>query len=144
MSLYGKDRNSLRQVFFDTWAKYKQQQPLQGAEPLLIDIILLHPEYHPVLDDPDSHLDRDYPPEYGTENPFLHMSLHATVAEQLAMNNPPGIRDHLQALQQKLEPHAALHVLVECLAEAVWKAQRYATADLETTYLDCVEDRAKT
>jgi hypothetical protein len=143
VSIYGKDRNSLRQVFFDTWAKYKHKQPLQGAETLLIDVILLHPEYHAMLDDPETHLDKDYPPEYGTENPFLHMSLHVTIAEQLAMNNPAGIKDHIAALQKKMEPHDALHVLVECLAEAVWKAQRYETADLEQTYLECVEERAK-
>jgi hypothetical protein len=138
MSIYGKDRVSMRQVFFTTWQKYTQKQPLQGIEPLLIDIILMHPEYHAILDDPDSHLDRDYPPEQGTENPFLHMSLHMTIAEQLAMDNPAGIRQHYQSLLQQHEQHDALHVLLECLAEAVWKAQRYETADLESEYLSCV------
>ena len=128
----------MRQVFFPPWQKYTQKQPLQGIEPLLIDIILMHPEYHTIPDDPDSHLDRDYPPEQGTENPFLHMSLYRTIAEYLILDNPAGIRQHYQSLQQHHEQHDALHVLLECLAEAVWKAQRYETADLETEYLSCV------
>ena len=143
MSLYGKDRVSMRQVFFTTWQKYKQSLPLQGIEPVLIDIILLHPEYHGILDDVDSHLDRDYPPEQGAENPFLHMSLHMTIEEQLAMDNPAGIRHHFNTLQQSFERHEALHVLLECLAEAVWKAQRDETAELEKEYLACVTEQVK-
>ena len=143
MSLYGNDRGSLRQVFFTTWDKYKLSQPLQGIEPLLIDIILLHPEYHPILDDPDAHLDRDYPPEHGTENPFLHLSLHMTIEEQLSMDNPTGIRQHFNTLQQSHDRHDALHILLECLAEAVWKAQRHETADLEQEYLACVTEQVK-
>ncbi len=143
MSLYGNDRGSLRQVFFTTWDKYKLSQPLQGIEPLLIDIILLHPEYHPILDDPDAHFDRDYPPEHGTENPFLHLSLHMTIEEQLSMDNPTGIRQHFNTLQQSHDRHDALHILLECLAEAVWKAQRHETADLEKEYLACVTEQVK-
>ena len=143
MSLYGKDRGSMRQVFFNTWEKYKQSQPLQGIDSLLIDTILLHPEYHAILDDPDTHLDRDYPPEQGTENPFLHMSLHMTIEEQLSMDNPAGIRQHFNILQQNHDRHDALHILLECLAEAVWKAQRYESSDLEKDYLACVTEQVK-
>lgn len=138
MSLYGNDRNSMRQVFFTTWEKYKTSQPLQGVEKFLIDVMLLHPEYHSVLDDPDTYLDRDYPPDHGTENPFLHMSLHVTIEEQLSMDNPKGIRAKLESLQAKHEKHDALHILLECLAEAVWKAQRHETSDLEQEYFLCV------
>lgn len=133
----------MRRVFFNAWSKYQQSLPLEGAEKLLIETILLHPEYHAVLDDPDTHLDRDYPPEAGTENPFLHMSLHVTIAEQLAMNNPAGIKEKLASLEQKMERHDALHVLLECLAEAVWQAQRHQAADLEQSYLDCIAERVR-
>ena len=133
----------MRQVFFNTWEKYKLSHTLQGVEPLLIDIILLHPEYHSVLDDPGTYLDRDYPPEQGMENPFLHMSLHMTIEEQLSMDNPTGIRQHFNTLQQAHERHDALHVLLECLAEAVWKAQRHESSDLESDYLSCVVEQVR-
>ncbi len=143
MSLYGKDRSSMRQVFFNTWEKYKQSQPLQGVESLLIDIILLHPEYHSILENQDKYLDFDFPPEQGQGNPFLHMSLHMTIEEQLSMDNPAGIRQHFQALQKKRDKHDALHVLLECLAEAIWKAQRHESNDLEQEYLACVAEQVK-
>jgi len=143
LSLYGKDRGSMRQVFFSTWEKYKQSQPLQGVEPLLIDIILLHPEYHSILENQDKYLDFDFPPEQGQGNPFLHMSLHMTIEEQLSMDNPAGIRQHFQTLQQNRDKHDALHVLLECLAEAIWKAQRHESSNLEQDYLDCVIEHVK-
>ncbi|GBE07295.1 hypothetical protein BMS3Abin11_00400 [bacterium BMS3Abin11] len=143
MSLYGKDRGGMRQVFFNTWQKYKQSQALQGVESLLIDVILLHPEYHSILENRNKYLDFDFPPEQGQGNPFLHMSLHVTINEQLSIDNPPGIRQHFQTLQQKHEKHDALHVLLECLAEAIWKAQRHESADLEKDYLACVTEQTR-
>ncbi|HDH16234.1 MAG TPA: DUF1841 family protein [Gammaproteobacteria bacterium] len=143
MSLYGKDRGGMRQVFFNTWQKYKQSQALQGVESLLIDVILLHPEYHSILENRNKYLDFDFPPEQGQGNPFLHMSLHVTIEEQLSIDNPPGIRQHFQTLQQKHEKHDALHVLLECLAEAIWKAQRHESADLEKDYLACVTEQTR-
>jgi hypothetical protein len=133
----------MRQVFFSTWEKYKQSRPLQGVEPLLIDIILLHPEYHSILENQDKYLDFDFPPEQGQGNPFLHMSLHMTIEEQLSMDNPAGIRQHFQTLQQNRDKHDALHVLLECLAEAIWKAQRHESSNLEQDYLACVAEQVK-
>lgn len=133
----------MRQVFFNTWQKYKQSQALQGVESLLIDVILLHPEYHSILENRNKYLDFDFPPEQGQGNPFLHMSLHVTIEEQLSIDNPPGIRQHFQTLQQKHEKHDALHVLLECLAEAIWKAQRHESADLEKDYLACVAEQTR-
>lgn len=143
MSLYGNDRGGMRQVFFSTWQKYGLSQPLQGVESILIDVILLHPEYHAILENQDKYLDYDFPPEQGQGNPFLHMSLHVTIEEQLSMDNPSGIRQHLQTLQQKHDKHDALHVLLECLAEAIWKAQRNESSDLEQEYLSCVVEQVK-
>ncbi|HEC26660.1 MAG TPA: DUF1841 family protein [Gammaproteobacteria bacterium] len=143
MSLYGKDRGGMRQVFFNTWQKYKQSQALQGIESLLIDVILLHPEYHSILENQDKYLDFDFPPEQGQGNPFLHMSLHVTINEQLSIDNPPGICQHFQTLQQSHGKHDALHILLECLAEAIWKAQRHETSELEKDYLACVTEQVK-
>jgi len=143
LSLYGKDRGGMRQVFFNTWQKYKQSQALQGIESLLIDVILLHPEYHSILENQDKYLDFDFPPEQGQGNPFLHMSLHVTINEQLSIDNPPGIRQHFQTLQQSHGKHDALHILLECLAEAIWKAQRHETSELEKDYLACVTEQVK-
>ncbi len=143
MSLYGKDRGGMRQVFFNTWQKYKQSLALQGVESMMIDVILLHPEYHSILENQDKYLDFDFPPEQGKGNPFLHMSLHVTIEEQLSIDNPTGIRQNFQTLMQNRDKHDALHVLLECLAEAIWKAQRNESADLEKDYVACIAEQVK-
>jgi len=133
----------MRQVFFNTWQKYSLSQPLQGVESLLLDVILLHPEYHSILENPDKYLDFDFPPEQGKGNPFLHMSLHVTIEEQLSIDNPTGIRENFKNLQKKRDKHDAQHVLLECLAEAIWKAQRNESANLEKDYVDCIAEQVK-
>ena len=64
-------------------------------------LIALHPEYHRVLDDPTRHVERDYAPEGGEVNPFLHLSLHLAVAEQLAIDQPPGMRAQFERLRER-------------------------------------------
>jgi hypothetical protein len=92
-----------------------------------------------VLEDPDRHLDRDYRPETGAVNPFLHLSLHLAVAEQLAIDQPPGIRAQFERIAlAKGDEHAALHAVLECLGEVVWHAQRHGTPPDATIYLECL------
>src|SRR3990172_10467805 len=94
-------------------------------EALALDVILLHPEYHAVLGEPERYRDREYFPELGETNPFLHMSLHVALEEQLSIDQPPGIAALLRALAERRgDRHDALHQAIECLAETVWRGQR--------------------
>ena len=94
--------------------------------------MLLHPEYHHVLDEPDRFLDRDYAPEDGQTNPFLHMSLHVAIEEQLAIDQPPGIRAEFERLlADRGDRHDALHVVLECLGEVVWRRSARAPCPTE-------------
>jgi Domain of unknown function (DUF1841) len=138
--VYGNDRSSMRKVFFNAWDKYRQSLPLEGIEQRLIEIILQHPEYHTVLENRERYLDHDWSPEQGETNPFMHMSMHVSIEEQLATNSPRGIGEHYQrVLNSEGDRHAAMHSMMDCLAEAIWKAQRYETTNLEETYLECLE-----
>ena len=106
---------------------------------MALDVALLHPEYHAMLDDPDSYLDRDYQPEGGDTNPFLHMSLHLAIREQLSIDQPPGIcAAYANLLQAIGEEHAALHRMLDCLAEVLWRAERTGTPPDGRFYLDCL------
>ena len=104
-------------------------------------MILLHPEYHAVLDHPERYRDRDYVDE---SNPFLHMSLHLALEEQLSIDQPPGIRAALRRTCSSAggDRHEALHQALECLAETVWRAQRERAAPDAAAYLDCLAARA--
>ncbi len=137
--MFNPSRDQARHFLFDAWRKYRSHAPLEGLETVAVDVMLLHPEYHHILDDPDRFLDRDYVPEDGQSNPFLHLSLHLAVEEQLAIDQPPGIRAEFgRILASRGDRHDALHAMLECLAEAIWRAQRDRTAPDGEAYLECV------
>ena len=138
--MFNPSREEARQLFFDTWRKYQTQEPLLGLETMVLDVLLLHPEYHALLSNPEQSLERDYPPELGTTNPFLHLSLHLAINEQYSIDQPPGIKQRYAALlAQQGDPHAAQHALMECLAEMIWQAQRQQTTPDARVYFDCLD-----
>jgi hypothetical protein len=141
--MFNPSREEVREMFFRAWRSYRDGVPLTGMDALALDVILLHPEYHELLDHPDRYRDKDYVDE---SNPFLHMSLHMALEEQLSIDQPPGIRGAWDALLRRHagERHEALHEALECLAETMWRAQRDAMPPDAALYLSCLERRART
>jgi hypothetical protein len=138
--MFNPSRDQVRQFFFDAWRKHREREVLAGMDLLAVDIILLHPEYHAVLDDPERYQEREYHPEAGDTNPFLHMSMHLAIEEQLSVDQPPGIRLEFTRIASKSgDRHAACHAVMECLAETVWRAQRDGTAPDAVAYLECLK-----
>ncbi|MEO8847053.1 MAG: DUF1841 family protein [Casimicrobiaceae bacterium] len=138
--MYAPTRDEARQFLIDAWAKYRASQPLSVLEQIAVTAISAHPEYHAVLEAPQRHRERDYTPDAGEVNPFLHLQMHIAVAEQLSIDQPRGIRAHFARLREaRGDEHAALHAIVDCLAETLWQAQRHQTGPDETVYLGCLE-----
>ncbi|PWB52651.1 MAG: DUF1841 domain-containing protein [Nitrosomonadales bacterium] len=138
--MFNPSRDQARQFLFDTWHKYKAHQTLSGLESMVLEILLQHPEYHSLLNDPERYLDRDYLPEQGETNPFLHLSLHLAIAEQLSIDQPPGVKGRYhKLLEQSGDPHQAQHQVMECLGEMIWQAQRNRTAPDPAVYFSCLE-----
>lgn len=135
----------MRQLFFDTWQKYHRKELLSGMETIALEVILQHPEYHSMLQDVERYLDKDFPPELGETNPFLHMSMHVAIREQLAIDQPAGILQRFRQLRTKLhgDEHEAMHQVMECLAEMLWLSQRNQTSPDATIYLDCMDERIR-
>jgi hypothetical protein len=141
--VFNPSRDQARNFLFETWRKYRERAPLEGLETVAVDVMLLHSEYHHILDDPGRFLDRDYVPEQGEANPFLHMSLHLAIEEQLAIDQPPGIRAEFERLlARRGDRHDALHAVLECLGETVWRAQRTRTPPDGEAYLECLRRQA--
>lgn len=133
--MFSNNRNELRQVYYTAWKKYKNKQLLDNLEKEIVDIILLHPEYHTLLDD-KSDLDKDFIPGIETHNPFLHMSLHHAVAEQLKTDKPDGIRTIYQQLAKKHSDHEAAHLVIEILGEIIWQANQTGNMFDSEAYID--------
>jgi hypothetical protein len=138
--MFNPSRDEARRFVTDAWAKFRAGAPLSGLERIAAGIVALHPEYHSVVENPERHLDRDYKPESGDVNPFLHLSLHLAIAEQLSIDQPPGIRAHYERLvAAKGDEHEALHAVLDCLGEVIWHAQRHGTPADAAIYLACLE-----
>lgn len=140
--MFNPSRDQVRQFFFDVWAKYRAGQPLTGAEQPALDAVLAHPEYHALLEQPERYRDRDWLPEGGEANPFLHLSMHLAVLEQLSVDQPPGIGARYTALlEQYGDTMDAQHAVMECLGEMIWQVQRYQTPFDSAAYLRCLDRR---
>jgi hypothetical protein len=142
MALFNPSRDQVRQFFFDSWAKFKSQQPLTDMERLALEVIHLHPEYQAVLDAPERYREQEYFPEMGETNPFLHMSLHLSLLEQVNIDQPPGIARYYALLLKKHDALHAQHELMDCLAETIWRAQRDRQPPDAEAYLNCIRRKA--
>ena len=137
--MFNPSREDVRSFFCDTWGKYRRGEPLAGLERTALGVIVLHPEYHALLEDPERAAAREFSPESGELNPFLHLSLHLAIEEQLAIDQPRGIRARFGDLVASTgSEHDAKHAMLECLGETVWEAQRTGRAPDENAYFECL------
>jgi hypothetical protein len=137
--MFNPSRDEVRRFFFDLWRKHNAREILTPLETQALDWVLEHPEYHALLADPEKYMQQDYLPEFGDVNPFLHLSLHLSVTEQVSIDQPPGIRVEYERLARKYGSfHDAAHDVLDCLGETVWKAQRDGTAPDGEAYLELI------
>jgi len=137
--MFDADRDQIRQMFIQTWAKARADEPLQDLEKIIAGVIEEHPEYHGLLEAGDSGIGREWTPEQGQENPFLHMGMHITIREQIAVDRPSGIREaHAQLSKTRGNTMRAEHEIMEILGEVLWNAQRQGRPPDEAGYLERV------
>jgi hypothetical protein len=142
--VFTPNREQARRFLIEAWGKRQTGRPTTPIETLAGDIVAFHPEYHRLLESGDAVLDRDWTPTEGETNPFLHLSLHLAIEEQLSIDQPPGIAS---AFRQLLalhggDRHRALHVVLDCLGETLWRASRDNAPLDASSYLACLQRAA--
>ena len=142
--MFNPTREQSRLFLFEVWEKHRTGTALSPLESLALSVVLEHPEYHGVLENRERHLEREWRPEGGETNPFLHLSLHLAIEEQRSIDQPPGIRAALERLEARHGAHAARHAVMDCLAEVIWQAQRHGTGFDNAVYLDCIARKRET
>lgn len=125
--MYDVNTTDVRQFFAQVWQLRMQPEQLDGLQKKVLRIIQAHPEYHHYLEHVEHYLDHNWTPELGETNPFLHMSLHLSIQEQVAINQPIGIAEIYQNICTKCGNDwvAAEHQMMDALVEMIWQAQRY-------------------
>ena len=139
--MFNPSRDQVRRFLIGAWEKRAKGLPATPMETLAADIIALHPEYHGLMG--EAALAREWTPEDGQNNPFLHLSLHLAIEEQLSIDQPRGIRAAFEArLRQRGDRHAALHDVLECLGETLWRAQQSGRPPDGEAYLDSIRRKS--
>ena len=133
-----QSRDEVRQVYLKVWQKMQNQSLLEPLEAIIADVIKLHPEYHSMLEEGETAKQKDFSPEDGQTNPFLHMGMHITLREQAGGDRPAGILDIYAKLVQQKGIHETEHAMMECLGQTLWNAQRQDAMPDENAYLECL------
>ena len=143
--MFAPSQSDVRRFFCATHAKRLAGAPMNPMEALAAGWIADHPEYHADLADVEAALAAQFDVEGGRTNPFLHLSMHLTITEQVAIDQPAGIRQAHGLLAAKLgSEHEAHHAIMECLGEMIWASQRSGQPPDGHRYLECVRRRATT
>ncbi len=137
--IFSQDRQALRKMYAEAWRKHTGLRPASPLEVQIAAVIEWHPEYHEAIESDD--LDRDYTPDGGKTNPFLHMGLHLGLREQLATDRPAGIAAVYRELTGRTgDAHSAEHQMIDALAETLWEAQTASREPDEQRYLTRLRD----
>lgn len=138
--MFNPSQDEVRRFFCEAFRKHRANEILSPIEAMAADWIGQHPEYHDVLSDVEAALARDYSVDSGQTNPFLHLSMHLSIDEQISIDQPRGIRDAATALTLRLDSaHEAQHKIMECLGEMIWNAQRTGQPPDGDAYIESVK-----
>ena len=141
--MFQPSQNDVRRFFCAAWRRHRAGEPLSPMDARAVDWIEQHPEYQAELADEAAALAAVYTVEAGRTNPFLHLSMHLTIAEQCVIDQPHGIRQAVQLLAARRGSlHAAHHEVMECLGEMLWNAQRSGLPPDGQAYVEAVRTRA--
>jgi hypothetical protein len=141
--MFSPSQNDVRRFFCDAARKQRERMPMTPMEMLAAQWIDAHPEYHADLADVDAALAAVYDVDAGRTNPFLHLSMHLSISEQVTIDQPRGIKQAFELLAAKRgSAHEAHHEVMECLGEMMWRSQRSGLPPDGQAYLECVQRRA--
>ena len=141
--MFQPSQNDVRRFFCETHQRQRDGLPLEPMQAKAAPWVAEHPEYHADLSDLEAALAAVYTVEEGRTNPFLHLSMHLSIDEQCAIDQPTGIRQAVELLAARRSSlHAAHHEVMECLGEMIWASQRSGLPPDGQAYLEAVRRRA--
>jgi hypothetical protein len=141
--MFAPSQHDVRRFFCDTHRKRREGLPLTPMETVAADWIDEHPEYHADFADVEAALAAVYDVDAGRTNPFLHLSMHLSISEQISIDQPRGIKQAYELLAARRgSAHEAHHEVMECLGEMMWASQRSGQPPDGHKYIDCVRRRA--
>jgi hypothetical protein len=141
--MFQPSQNDVRRFFCAAYLRRRDGLPLEPLQAMAARWIDQHPEYHPDLADEAAALAAVFTVDEGRTNPFLHLSMHLSIDEQMAIDQPTGIRQAIELLAARRgSMHVAQHEVMESLGEMLWASQRSGLPPDGQAYLESVRRRA--
>lgn len=135
-----QDPSALRKVYFDAWQKELDKLPLTPLEAMIVDIIHRHPEYHALFSEANHYDDIKFEKFALDHNPFFHLALHVTIAEQVSADHPKGIQQVFKRLLYKHGDKTQVeHKMMECLARVLIDNHRNMHSANPDSYLESLK-----
>lgn len=123
--MFNPSAADVRRFFCRTYSKYLNKTVLSPLETIAAHWLVVHPEYHTDLSHEELAIKKDYLPESGQVNPFLHLSMHVSISEQVQADIPLGLKSAYQlALLNIGDVHQTHHAIMEILGSILWESQR--------------------
>ncbi len=132
------DPSAMRKVYYDAWQKELLGQVLSPMEAIIVDIIKRHPEYHPIFS--AEHFEEIQAEKFALDhNPFFHLALHVTIAEQVGSDRPAGIRQLFNQILKKYQDKTlAEHKMMECLSRILIDSFMQDSETTQAQYLEAL------
>ena len=141
--MFSPSQADVRRFFCSTYAKAEAGSAMEAIETIAVQWMEKHPEYACDFADEEAALRAMGEVKEGQTNPFLHLSMHLSIAEQCGIDQPTGIRQAVQLLAARRSAlHPAHHEVMECLGEMIWASQRSGLPPDGHAYIDAVRRRA--
>ena len=141
--MFSPSQQDSRRFFVEAWAKRRGGVPATPLETMAADWIADHPEHHDEFADLDAAVAATYDGSDGRSNPFLHLSMHLAISEQVSIDQPAGIRQAIDLLAMRRgSRHEAQHEAMECLGQMLFDSQRNQRPPDGDAYIECVRRRA--
>lgn len=142
--MFQPSQHDVRRFFCEVRRRCRDALPLDPMQATAAVWVHEHPEYDADLADEAAALAADYRVEDRRINPFLHLSMHLSIAEQVSIDQPAGIRQAVQRLAARRgSMHEAHHEVMECLGDMLWTSQRSGRPPDGLAYLEAVRRRAQ-
>lgn len=119
-----------RQFLSHAWRQFQQKAPLTDLEAQICRIIAMHPEYYAYFEQVTALNESD------TDNPYLHISLHLALAEQVSTDRPAGIHQIYTTLCETQDLHEAEHQMMQVLCDYIGQCMENGQEVDDSAYLD--------
>jgi hypothetical protein len=140
--MFNPSRDEVRRFFSQAWSRHASKEILSPQEDIACQIISWHPEYQVLIKEYDETKVDAYA---DASNPFLHLSLHLALWEQLSIDQPKGIVSIYQEALQKSRKseHDIMHVFMDALLEVLSISQKQGVMPNGDLYLSQIQMRLK-